>query len=98
MLIVAKTGEAIPIERVVTGPDGSALDLTGASAKFWWAGDADDVHDCTITDNVVSYKIPAANTLTAGTFRYEMRLSISGDPREISSGEIVIYPTQLKNI
>jgi hypothetical protein len=103
MTVQMKKGDRLPVLRAaLQGPDGAALDLTGASVTFRMkpvTGGALKVNaSCAIigdpTQGIVQYTWGATDTDTVGQFNGEFSASIGGLPLTVPSNNYLLITVE----
>ena len=93
MKVQAFAGETVRITVDVYDDDGSASDLTEASASMMFRRNE---YDCNIASNSVIAELPISSTQVVGEFPYEIRVENDGDVRTVDNGTINIAPSLFK--
>jgi len=81
MIIHAKAGESVKVEKTVLDTDGSAMDLSAETVKFRYKYDDGEIitADATVLLNVVSYTLSGTMTADSGRIAYEFWLDVAED-------------------
>ena len=91
--IYAYTGETIKIE-VMVYDNGVPADLSGASSKIAIRKVGATVNavekSCSVDGSIVYATLTATETLVAGSYKYEVRISKDGEPDSLGIGELFL--------